>query len=101
MLGNFLSCSKGVKDSFKVQEGRCDFPQDATAEKGLITPGRENLLVFLELWQVPLELRQGPQGPARVDSGKANLHASCKAPLKIPLQSVTGHVSSSGAEAGT
>ena len=31
--GNFLSCSKGVKDPFKVQEGRCDFPRDASAEK--------------------------------------------------------------------
>ena len=101
MLGDFLSCSKGVKDHFEVQEGRCDFPQDTTAQKGLITPGRENLLVFLELWQVPLELQWGPQGPSRVDSGKANLHASCKAPLKSPLQSVTGHVSSSGAEART
>ena len=56
MSGNFLSCSKGVKDPFKVQEGRCDFPQDASAEKGLISPGVENLLVFLELRQVPLEL---------------------------------------------
>ena len=24
--GNFLSCSKGLKDPFEVQEGRCDFP---------------------------------------------------------------------------
>ena len=28
------------------------------------------------LWQVPLELRRGPQGPACVASGKASLHAS-------------------------
>ena len=63
MSGNFLSCSKGVKDPFEVQEGRCDFDQDAAAEKGLISPGRENLLVYLELQQVPLELRWGHRDP--------------------------------------
>ena len=50
---------------------------------------------------VPLELRRGPQGPARVASGKSSLHASCEGPLKIPLQSVPGLKSSSEAEAGT
>ena len=54
--GNFLSCSKGVKDLLEVQEGKCDFPQDATAENGLIYPGGENLLVFLKLRQILLEL---------------------------------------------
>ena len=56
MSGNFLSCSKVVKDHFEVQEGRCDFPRDAAAEKGLISTGGENFLDFLELWQVPPEL---------------------------------------------
>ena len=46
MSGNFLSCSKGVKDPFEVPEGRCDFPQDVSAEKGLISPEWENLLDF-------------------------------------------------------
>ena len=32
-LGYFLCCSKGVKNPFEVQEGRCDFPRDAV-EKG-------------------------------------------------------------------
>ena len=63
MSGNFLSCSKGVKDPFKVQEGRCDFPQDARAEKGLISPGGENILVFLELWQFPIDLQRGLRDP--------------------------------------
>ena len=56
MWWNFLSCCKVVKDPFEVQEGRCDVPQDAEVEKGLISPGGENLLVFLDLWQVPLKL---------------------------------------------
>ena len=51
--------------------------------------------------EVPLELGRGPQGPARVASGKSSLHASCEGPLKIPLQSVPGLKSSSEAEAGT
>ena len=35
MLGNFLSCLKGVKDPLEAQEGRWDFSRDAAAEKGL------------------------------------------------------------------
>ena len=96
MSGNFLSCSKGAKDPFEVQEGRCDFARHAVAEKGLISPGGENILVFLELQHIPLELRRGIQGPARVASGKPSLHASCNGPLGIPLQSVPGPKSSSG-----
>ena len=49
MLGNFLSCSKCVKDPLEVPEVRYDLPPDASEEKGLISPGGENLLNFLEL----------------------------------------------------
>ena len=52
MSGNFLSCSKGVKDPLEVQEVRCDYSRDASAEMGLISPGRENIRDFLELRQV-------------------------------------------------
>ena len=52
MSGNFLSCSKGVKDPLEVPEFRCDVPCVASAETGLISPGEENLLDFLELRQV-------------------------------------------------
>ena len=52
MSGNFFSWSKGVKDPLKVTEVRCDFPGDASAEMGLISPGGEILLDFLELRQV-------------------------------------------------
>ena len=52
MSGNFLSCSKGVKDLLEVPEFRCDLSGDASAEMGLISPGGENLLDFLELRQV-------------------------------------------------
>ena len=52
MSGNFLSCSKGVNDPLEVPEVRCELPQDASPEMGLISPGGENLLRFLELRQV-------------------------------------------------
>ena len=55
MSGKFFSCCKGVKEPFEVQEGSCNFTRDAAAEKALTSPGEENLLVFLELCQVPLE----------------------------------------------
>ena len=50
---------------------------------------------------VPLELRQGSQGPVRVAPGKSSLHASFKGPFGIPLQLMLGARSSSGAEAAT
>ena len=52
MSGNYLSCCKGVKDPLEVPEVTCDLPGDASAEMGLISPGGENLLDFLKLWQV-------------------------------------------------
>ena len=52
MSGKFLSCSKGVKDPLEVPEFKSDYPLVVSAEMGLISPGGENLLDFLELRQV-------------------------------------------------
>ena len=52
MSGKFLSCRKDMKDPLEVSEVRCDYPRVASAEMGLISPGGENLLDFLELRQV-------------------------------------------------
>ena len=52
MSDNFLSCSKGLKDPLEVPELKCDYPLVASMEMGLISPGGENLLDFLELRQV-------------------------------------------------
>ena len=52
MSGNFLSCSKGVKDPLEVPEFKSDYPLVVSAEMGLISPGGENLLDFLDLRQV-------------------------------------------------
>ena len=90
MSGKFLSCSKVVKDPWEVPGVRCDLPRDASSEIGLISPGGENLLDFLELWQVLStyygDLRDRlwwPQErpvPMRVARG----------PLGIPLPSMSG-----------
>ena len=101
MSGNFLSCSKGVNEPLEVPEIRCDSPRDASAEMGLISPGGENLLDFLELRQVlstyDVDLRDAlwwPQErpvPMRVARG----------PLRIPLPSMPEHKALGGVGAGT
>ena len=90
-----------VKDPLEVPEVRCDWPRDASVEMGLISPGGENLLDFLELQQVLLtfdgDLRDTlwwPQErpvPMRVARG----------PLGIPLPSMPGPTISGGVGAGT
>ena len=90
MSGNFLSCSKGVKDPLEVPDIRCDLPRFASAEMGLTSPGGEKLLEFLELRQVlstydgdlrdPYWWPQERPVPMRVARG----------PLGIPLPSMPG-----------
>ena len=101
MSGNFLSCSKGVKDPLEVPELKCDYPQVASTEMGLISPGGENLLDFLELQQVlstydgdlrdPLWWPQERPVPMRLARG----------PLGIPLPSMLGPKTLCGVSAGT
>ena len=101
MSGNFLSCSKGVKDPLEVPEFRCDKPRDDSAEMGLISPGGENHLDFVELRQVlstydgdlwdPLWWHQERPVPKRVARG----------PLGIPLPSMPGPKTLCGVGAGT
>ena len=101
MAGNFLSCSKGVKDPLDIPEFRCDKPRDASVEMGLISPGGENLLDFIELRQVlstydrdlrnPLWWRQERPVPMRVARGT----------LEIPLPSILGPKTLCGVGCGT
>ena len=100
MSGNFLSCSKGVKDPLEVPDVRCDQPRDASAEMGLISPGGGNL-DYLEFQQVlstydgdlrdPLCWPQERPVPMRVAPG----------PLGIPLPSMLGPMILCGVGAGT
>ena len=101
MSRNFLSCSKGVKDPLEVPELKCDYPLVASTEMGLISPGGENLLDFLELRQVlstydgdlrdPIWWPQERPVPMRVARG----------PLGIPLPSMPGLKNLCGVGAGT
>ena len=90
MSWNFLSCSKGVKYPLEFPEVRCDLPRDTSAKMGLISPGGDNLLDFLELRQVlstyagdlrdPLWWPQERPVPMRVARG----------PMRIPPPSMPG-----------
>ena len=101
MSGNFLSCSKGVKDPLEVPDLKCDYPLVASTEMGLISPGGENLLDFLEMRQVlstydgdlrdPLWWPQERPVPMRVARG----------PLGIPLPAMLGPKTLCGVSAGT
>ena len=101
MLGNFLSCSKGVKDQLEVPEVRSDLPRDGSAEMGLISPAGENLLDFLDLRQVlstydgdlrdPLWWPQERPVPMRV----------ARVPLGNPHPSMPGPKTFRGVGAGT
>ena len=101
MLGNFLSCTKGVKNPVEVPEVSFDWPRDASAEMGLILPGGENLLDYLELRQVlstyvgdlrdPLWWSQERPVPLQV----------AREPLVMSLQSMPGPKTLCGDGAGT
>ena len=101
MSGNFLSCSKGVKDPLEVPEFKSEYPLVVSAEMGLISPGGQNLLDVLELRQVhstydgnlrdPLWWRQERPVPIRV----------ARWPLGIPLPSMLGPKTLCGVSAGT
>ena len=75
MSGNFLSCSKCVKDPYEFPEARCirlETPQRKRASSGLEW---RTSRIFSSVTGA-LDLRRGPQGPALLASGKASPHAS-------------------------
>ena len=88
MLGNFLSCSKGVKDPLEFPEVRCDLPRDASAEMGLISPGGDNLLDYLELRQ-GLSIYDGDlSDPLWWPQERPVAIRVARGPLRIPLPSM-------------
>ena len=91
MSGNFLSCSKGVKDPLEVPDVRCDYPLDATEEMGLISPGGENLLDFLEFQQVLSTYDWDLRDPLWWPQERPVPMRAARAPLGIPLSLMPGH----------
>ena len=90
MSGNFLSCSKGVNDPLEVPEVRCDYPRDASAEMGIISPGGENLLDFLELRQVLSTYDGDLRDPRWWPQERAVRLRVARGALGIPLPSMLG-----------
>ena len=88
MSGNFLSCSKVVKDPLEVPEFKCDYPLFASAEMGLISPGGENLLDFLELRQVLSTYDEGLWDPLWWPQERSVPMRVARGPLGIPLPSM-------------
>ena len=101
MSGNFLSCSKGVKDPLEVPEVRCDYPRDASAEMGLISPEGENLLDFLELQQVLSTYDRDLRDPVWWPQERPVPMRVARGPHGIPLPSMPGPKILCGVGAGT
>ena len=101
MSGIFLSCSKGVKDPLEVPEFKCDYPLVASEEMGLISPGGENLLHFLELVQVLLTYDGNLRDPLWWPQERPFPMRVARGPLGIPLPSMPGSKTLCGVGAGT
>ena len=101
MSGNLLSSSKGVKDPLEVPEVRCYLPGDASLEMGLISPGGENLLDFLELRKVLLNYNGDLRDPLWWPQERPVPMRVSRGPLGIPLPSMPGQKTLCGVSAGT
>ena len=101
MSGNFLSCSKGVKDPLEVQEVRCDLPRNASAETGFFSSGGKNLLDVLEFRQVLSTYDGDLRDPRWWLQERPILMRVAQGPLRIPLPSMPGPKILCGLGAGT
>ena len=101
MSGNFLSCRKGVKNPVEVPEVSFDWPRDASAEMGLILPGGENLLDYLELQQVLSTYDGDLRDPLWWSQERPVPLQGAREPLVMSLQSMPGPKTLCGDGAGT
>ena len=101
MSGNFLTCSKGVKDPLEVPEIKCDYPLVASAEMGLISPGGKNLLDFLDLRQVLSTYDGDLRDPLWWPQERSVPMRGARGPLGIPLPSMLGPKTLCGLNDGT
>ena len=99
--GDFLSCSKVVKDPLEVPEVRCDYPRDASLEMGIISLRGENLLDFLELRQVPSTYDGAQRDPLWWPQERSVPMGVARGPLGIALPSMPGPKTLCGVVAGT
>ena len=79
-----------VKDSLEVPEVRCEYPGDLSTEMGLISPGGENLLDFLELRLVLSTYDGDLRDPLWWPQERPLPMLAALGPLGIPLPSISG-----------
>ena len=89
-VGELLELQKGCEGPFEVPEVRSEYPRDASAEMGLISPGGENLLDFLELRQVLSTYDGDISDPLWWAHERPVLMRVARGPLGIPLPSMPG-----------
>ena len=77
-----------MKDRLEVPEFRCDQPRDTSAEMGLISPGGENLLYFLDLRQVLSTYDGDLREPLWWPQDRPVPMGVARGPLGIPLPSI-------------
>ena len=100
MSGNFLSCNKAVKDPLEVPEVRCDLLRVASAEQGLISPGGDNLLDFVDLRQVLSSYDGDHRNPLWRPQERPVLMRVAREPFGISLPSIPGPKTLCGVGAG-
>ena len=77
-----------MKDPLEVPEVRCDYPREASAEMGLVSPEGENLLDFFELQQVLSTYDGDLRDPLRWPQERPVHMRVAPGPLGIPLPSM-------------
>ena len=100
-VGELLELQQGCEEPFGSPGVRCDKPQDASSEMGLISPGGENLLDFLELQQVLSTYDVHLRDPAWWPQDSPVPMRVARGPLGNPLPSMPGPKTLRGVGAGT
>ena len=100
-VGELLELQQGCEGPLEVPEVRCDKPRYASAEMGLISPGGENLMDFLELRQVLSTYDGDLRDPLYWPQERPVAMRVARRLLGIPLPSMPGPKTLCGIGAGT
>ena len=89
MMGNFLSCIKGVKHHLEFQEGMMISLEMLQWEMAISGDDGGTTWFFSRCSRI-LELRWRTQGASRGAPGKSNLRSTCEQELWIALELLQG-----------
>ena len=87
-VGELLELQQGCERPLEVPELKCDYPLVASKEMGLISPGGENLLDFLEMRQVFSTFDRELRDPLWWSQERPVTLRVAREPLGIPLLSM-------------